>query len=372
MPKIVLFGATGYTGRLCAAALVRRGLSPVLAARNGQKLAALVRELGVELPTRVATSEDPISVRALLDEGDVLITTVGPFTEHGSTAVHAAIGKRAHYIDSTGEPGFVRRIFTLEHDRALSSATVLLTAFGYDYVPGHLAAALALRSAGDAATRVDIGYYFTGKAVNGPGFSQGTERSSQIAALHPGCEWSGGRLVERYNGVRERDFEVDARVRPAISLASSEHYALPREFPQLREINAYLGWFGKRSHLMSRGARTLALVRKTPFIRKVPELALRLAPQSQGEGPSAETRANVRSHIVAIAYDDRGKELTRIDLVGANAYDFTASIMAWGAEQVLCGNALGHGARGPVEAFGLHAMQAGCAEAGLVVHAPSA
>lgn len=370
MPKIVLFGATGYTGRLCARALVERGLRPVLAARSEPKLKTLVGELGVELPTRLASSDDPASVAALLDEGDVMVTTVGPFSEHGAAAVQAAIDKRAQYIDSTGEPSFVRRIFTVEHERALGAGTLLLTAFGYDYVPGHLAAALALQAAGTAATRVDIGYFFVGRPSGGSSFSQGTERSLRIAALHPGLEWSGGRLIPRYGGVRERSFDVDGITLPAVSLASSEHYALPREFSQLREINAYLGWFGKRSHAMSQGARVLALVRELPLLGKLPALALRLAPQSHGEGPSAETRANMGSHIVAIAYDERGKELARIDLVGTNGYDFTAKIMAWGAEQVLGGNAVGQGARGPLEAFGLPALQAGCAQAGLSVRAP--
>lgn len=367
MPKIVLFGATGYTGRLCAHALVKRGLAPLLAARNDKKLRALVSELGVELETRVATSDDVIGLRALLDEGDVLITTVGPFTRHGQSAVHAAIGKHAHYFDSTGEPSFVQRIFMVDHDHALGSGTRLLTAFGYDYVPGHLAAALALREAGERASRVDVGYFFTGTSDDSPAVSQGTEYSSRLAAIDPGMEWCGGQLTPRYNGLRVREFQVGGRSRAALTVCGSEHYALPREFPSLRNVNVYLGWFGRRSYLLSRGARVLAAVRSMPLISKVPEHLLRLAPESHGAGPSAETRAAVRSHVVAIAYDDNDRELSRVDVGGANAYDFTAEILAWGAAQTLAGSAFGHGARGPVEAFGLSALRAGCEQAGLQV-----
>ena len=66
MARIVLFGATGYTGRLAAEAMVERGLKPVLAARSQDKLEALADELGGDLETATADVADPPSVRALV------------------------------------------------------------------------------------------------------------------------------------------------------------------------------------------------------------------------------------------------------------------------------------------------------------------
>ena len=82
-PRIVLFGATGYTGRLVAEGLVERGLRPVLAARGRERLEAMAAELG-GLETAVADVADPASVRALVERGDVLVTTVGPFARWGA------------------------------------------------------------------------------------------------------------------------------------------------------------------------------------------------------------------------------------------------------------------------------------------------
>src|SRR5271170_2697614 len=101
--RIVLFGATGYTGRLTAAALVARGCKPLLAARGHEAVRDLARELG-GLEWSLADVADPASVRALLNQGDVLISTVGPFARWGDVAVQAAVDAGAHYIDSTGEP----------------------------------------------------------------------------------------------------------------------------------------------------------------------------------------------------------------------------------------------------------------------------
>src|SRR5207248_3231854 len=109
--RIVLFGATGYTGRLVADALVERGAAPVLAARSVEKLNEMANKLG-GLEHRQADVSDPDSVRAIVERGDVLVSTVGPFQRWGDPALHAAIdGRAAAYIDSTGEASFIWRVF---------------------------------------------------------------------------------------------------------------------------------------------------------------------------------------------------------------------------------------------------------------------
>src|SRR6188472_1228451 len=105
--RIVLFGATGYTGDLTARAMVWRGLRPVLAGRGTEPLEALAQELG-GLEVVLADAERPGTVRALVERGDVLVSTVGPFAERGGPAVEAAVDAGAHYLDCSGEPRFIR------------------------------------------------------------------------------------------------------------------------------------------------------------------------------------------------------------------------------------------------------------------------
>jgi len=106
MLKIVVFGATGYTGELTVEALVKRGLKPILAGRNASRLNEIAKRFG--LSYRLADVSDLESVKSLVEKDDILISTVGPFMRYGRTAVEAAVAKGAHYIDSTGEPEFVR------------------------------------------------------------------------------------------------------------------------------------------------------------------------------------------------------------------------------------------------------------------------
>ena len=78
----------------------------------------------------------------------MVLSTVGPFMQLGMATVTAAAQAGAHYLDSAGEGSFVRRVFELDSVAAARGATVV-PAFGYDYVPGNLAGALAPTRAGE-------------------------------------------------------------------------------------------------------------------------------------------------------------------------------------------------------------------------------
>lgn len=370
--RIVLFGATGYTGELTARALVGRGAEPVLAARSQAKLDRLAAELG-GLETAVADVERPHSVRALVERGDVLVSTVGPFGRWGAPAVEAAIDAGAHYLDSTGETPFIREVFERHGPRAAAAGCGLVTAFGYDWVPGNLAGALALRDAGDRAARVEIGYFATVEAGSGDrdggGFamSGGTKASVVEALSAPSFAFRDARIVTERGAKRIARFETrPGRWKPAISVGSSEHYALPRLAPGLRTVDVYLGWFGSAAKPMQLLSAMAAPALKVPGVAEgTRKLAARFIKGSTG-GPDEATRAASGSLLFANAYDSVGNELASVRLTGVNGYTFTGDILAWGAITAAGGGLRGTGALGPVDGFGLETLEAGVAEAGIV------
>jgi short subunit dehydrogenase-like uncharacterized protein len=361
-PRIVLFGATGYTGRLTAEAMVERGLKPVLAARSQDKLDALAKELGGELETATADVADPPSVRALVEEGDVLVTTVGPFARWGIPAAAAATTAGAHYLDSTGEPAFIREVFERYGPVAEKAGIGMLTAFGYDWVPGNLAGALALERAGELATRVDLGYFITG---GGASMSGGTKASTIGAITEPVFAFRDGGICTERGAKRVRSFAVGSKRLQGISVGSSEHFTLPRLAPRLREVNAYLGWFGPASRAMQVMSAGTSLAMKVPGMERLWSAAGERLVQGSSGGPDAEARSKSGSHIVAIAYDAAGRALSEVHLSGVDGYTFTGRMLAWGADRVAAGGLKGSGALGPAEAFGLEELVAGCAEAGI-------
>jgi short subunit dehydrogenase-like uncharacterized protein len=361
--RVVLFGAAGYTGDLTARAMVARGMAPVLAARNEARVRALAEELG-GLEWALADVARPDSLRALVERGDVLVSTVGPFARWGEPAVQAAIGAGAHYLDSTGEGSFIRAVFERYGAGAQAAGCGLLTAFGYGWVPGNLAGALALRPAGEAATRVEIGYFAPG--ADARSMSGGTRASAASVMLSPGFAWHGGRIVGERPARRGRSFELaPGRRARAISLSTSEHFALPRVHRTLRDVDVFLGWFGPASEPMRALSAGVSAVTMLPGARPALQgLFGRLVKGSTG-GPDAAARATSRSIVLAEAFDAGGARLADVRLEGANGYELTAGFLAWGAQTAAAGGLQGTGALGPVDGFGLEALEAGCAEAGI-------
>lgn len=363
MARIVVFGATGYTGKLTAEALLRRGQRPVLAARSASKLAELAGELGGDLDVKVADVTRPETVAALVEEGDVMVATVGPFTKWGGPAAEAAIAKGAHYLDSTGEPPFIREVFERYSPRAESAGIGMLTAFGYDWVPGNLAGALALRAGGGAATRVDTGYFITGSGVGG--MSGGTKASLAGVINAPSFGWRDGAIRSERGAARYRTFRLRNRDRPGVSVGSSEHFTLPRFHPGLREVNAYLGWFGPASRAMQASSLVGSVAFKVPGMQSIYGAVTDRFVKGSTGGPDAQERASSGSHIVAEAFDAGGNRLAEVHLTGVDGYSFTGEILAWGAERAAAGGLKGVGALGPVDGFGLEQLEAGVAEAGI-------
>ncbi len=358
--RIVLLGATGFTGALTARALVKRGLRPVLAGRSREKLSTLAAELGLEFAT--ADAIRPATVRALVGKGDVLVSTVGPFARYGRPALEAAVEAGAHYVDSTGEAGFVRTVFEQYGPRAEAAGSSLLTAFGYDFVPGNLAAGLALAAAGSAATKVAIGYFFDGDAK----MSSGTAATAAGGLLDPAHALIGGRLVQRPMGRKLQTFVDRGTRRPAVLYGSTESLALPRTFPQLTEVENYLGWFGKASYAALPGSYLMPVLKLAPVRHRLQKRADSIA-RVTGKGPGEASRRRQRSVAIAVARDAAGRQLTSVRVEGPNGYDLTAGLMAWAADELAHGRVQASGALGPVDAFGLDRLTAGCRSVGLVV-----
>ena len=242
-------------------------------------------------------------------------------------------------------------------------ACPLVPAFGVDYVPGGLAAGLALAEAGERAHRVDVGYSMQG--ASGQAFSRGTLVSMVGILLDPGFAFSGGRLVAEPSGRRMWRFEAAGRSRQGLSIGGAEHLTLPALAPSLQEVGVHLDWFGP----MTQPAHLMAPL--TPLLGRVPgtERALQRLAGTLGrrvaEAPSEATLAAARTIAVAEVRDRAGSLVSRVELAGPEPYGLTAGLLAWAATTAASGGVRATGALGPVAAFGLEDLTAGAAQAGL-------
>ncbi len=366
---IVLFGASGYTGGRVAEAMVRRGLRPILAGRNTDRLAALAQRLAGLGPGTLEVVRADLgalaSVRALVGRGDVLVSTVGPFVRLGEPALRAAVDAGAIYLDSTGEAPFIRRVFEEFGPLAQRSGASLITAFGHDYVPGNLAGALALQRSAARVHRLEVGYLITG-ADRARVISRGTLRSALGLLTEQSFTWRHG-IQPAPTAVGIRTAAMGGLECAALAVGATEHYALPRlAGPEgLPEVDVYLGRVGSVTRLARLCYQLIPALLAVPGVRSsvrgIGELALRWV----AEAPDPVALAQVRSHVVGTAFDASGAQLAQVRLVSGDPYQLTANLLAWGAQRAAEHGVSGPGALGPVEAFGLDALEAGALEAGL-------
>jgi short subunit dehydrogenase-like uncharacterized protein len=362
MARIVLLGATGYTGRLIAARLAKGAVDTVLAGRSATALAALADELASGFATATVRLDEPRTVATLLNPGDVLVSTVGPFVKVGDVAVEAAIERGAHYVDTTGEAPFVRRLF--ESPSARRAAGALVTAMGFNYAPGNLAGALAMEQAADNARghvdTLEIGYFLTGPARGE--LSGGTVESAAGVLMSPGFAWRGGELITERCGARTRAWQVTGRLVPSMTLGSSEAITLPQLYPVLDTVDVYQGGLGAATPVVAQVSRLAPVPGAGRIVDTLNGLVARLSPG----GPDAATRARAGTHVVAIAYSRAGHVLSEVTLRGPSVYDVTADLTAWAAQRAAEGAVSGSGPLGPVEAFGLEELHAGHQGAGVM------
>jgi hypothetical protein len=359
--RIVVFGATGYTGELTARALADAGARPVLAGRDAGRLSRLAVELG-GLDTAVADVGRPASVRALVERGDVLVTTVGPYLRFGGAALEAASDAGAHYFDATGEGPFIRRVFEEYGARAERAKCAFLPAFGYDFVPGNLAAALALDQVRDVdlATRIEVFYVVDGIAASG-----GTMASSVGVMLRPGFAFRSGRLTTQRQGAQVASLRWHGRNCAGISIAGSEHLSLPRTHPHLHDVRVYLGVVGAMPWQLQAASAALAPAQLIEPLGKLIETTWWWARRGSTGGPSESARRRTRTGALARVLDEDGACLTEVRLEGPDPYGFTAAILAWGAVRAAEGRLQRSGTVGPVEGFGLGDLRVGVEQAGM-------
>ncbi|TCJ30371.1 saccharopine dehydrogenase family protein [Nocardioides jejuensis] len=172
---IVLFGATGFTGGLTAEYLARNAparLRWALAGRNAAKLAA-VRDRLAGIDPRLETMElvvvdagDQAALELVVARAKAVITTVGPYLALGEPLVAACAAQGTDYVDLTGEPEFVDRMYIKHHAAAEASGARIVHACGFDSIPH------------------DLGAYYTVQQLDtsGPVTLRGVVRSDAMAS----------------------------------------------------------------------------------------------------------------------------------------------------------------------------------------------
>ena len=139
---IIVYGATGYTGRLVAEYLSQEyaddsGLRWAMAGRSQSKLEAVRDEIGAPAgtPLVVADTGDADSLRAMAERTRVVLTTVGPYQLYGSDLVRICAETGTDYVDLCGEPAWMRQMIDAHGETAKQSGARIVFSCGFDSIP---------------------------------------------------------------------------------------------------------------------------------------------------------------------------------------------------------------------------------------------
>lgn len=339
MPDILLFGATGYTGRLTAHALARRGASFAIAGRNPARLEELAAATGAP-EVRLASVGDTDALARALTDVKVLVTCVGPFEELGATAVEAALRAGVHYVDSTGEGTFIEKLIATRSEGAKKAGIAMAPALGFDEVPADSAATLATDGMEKADLILTYAFPSTG--------SRGTLRSALGIAAADGVWLEEGRPRRIKPGQGSRWAPMPAPLGPKLSIGFplAEGHLAPLHL-DLNSLQLYLTTDPIQRALMR---SALPLVGKAAGTRAGSAITRKVLDRLP-EGPNERQRVRGRWTVLAEAHSQGGWR--NVSLSGTDVYGLTAEFLAAGSMRMCEDDFDLTGVVSPVQAMGI-------------------
>lgn len=324
---IVVYGATGFVGKLTAEYLARAGgqARVALAGRSTERLRAVRDTLGESAQSwelLVAEASSPSTLDEMAARTQVVVTTVGPYTRYGLPLVAACAAAGTDYADLTGEAMFVRSSIDRYHAQAADTGARIVHSCGFDSVPSDLSVYALYRAVGDAGAGELTDTDLVVRSISG-GLSGGTI-ASMMEVLHTASADPDARrrLADPYTLTPDRQAEPELGPQPDLPWRRGRQIApelaglwtagfvmAPYNTRIVRRSNALLGWrYGRRfrySESMSAGSSPViaplasAVVTATVgatfglgsrYFRLLPRrLVERVAPKP-GTGPSAAAR----------------------------------------------------------------------------------
>lgn len=172
---MLLYGATGFTGRQAAHYLAEKatafGFSLAIAGRNREKLEQLRQSLPCDVDLVVADGRDAEALDAMVARASVVASTAGPFARFGDFVVAACVRYGTHYVDITGELLWVRRLIDRLHDQAARNGTRIIPLCGFDSVPADIGTLMVVQHIRDRlgydTSAVRAFYRVRGGGLNG-------------------------------------------------------------------------------------------------------------------------------------------------------------------------------------------------------------
>ena len=340
---IILYGATGFTGKLCARYLSEnaKDIKWAIAGRNKKKLEDIKKDLSLDVDIFIAESNDEDALDNITLNTQVVLSTAGPFHRYSSKLVKSCVKNSSDYVDITGEFFWIREMIDLHHNEASSKGVRIIPACGYDSIPSDLGTFFANSkikepikriesfhagqggiSGGTTETGFSMGDLKLGKKMNDP-FVLNPENSvskEQILLSSDSIGLKKNSLIKSWTGPFIMAVSNTRVVRRSAALLETKQEGYGVNFTY--QEHAFYKKF-KTAFLVTCVTLMFGLILKTP-IRK---LVRPLLPKP-GEGPSEDTMENgFFDSFFAAELDSGEKKLFRVHGKGDPGYKVTSKFV---------------------------------------------
>ena len=303
--QIILYGASGFTGKLCAEYLQKNynDFDWAIAGRNKKKLEDLKNFLNLDCDIFIAAGDDKESIDNFVSKTKVVLSTAGPFARYSNLIVKSCVENKTHYTDITGENHWVKDLIDQYHLKASEDGTRIIPSCGYDSIPSDMGVFYSVQEMGKPVKKVTV--YHSGQG----GVSVGTTETiftigplpkekrdpfllnpensvseKQRKLSKDGFEIKPIENTDSYSGIGMMSFANTRVVRRSSALYDADQKSYGSDFI-FKELGSYPS---KRSARMaSLGLIFAFLVISTPLRHIVRKFL-----PKPGEGPNKETREN--------------------------------------------------------------------------------
>ena len=340
---IIVYGATGFTGKLCARYLSEnaKDIKWAIAGRNKKKLEDIKKDLSLDVDIFIAESNDEDALDNITLNTQVVLSTAGPFHRYSSKLVKSCVKNSSDYVDITGEFFWIREMIDLHHNEASSKGVRIIPACGYDSIPSDLGTFFANSkikepikriesfhagqggiSGGTTETGFSMGDLKLGKKMNDP-FVLNPENSvskEQKLLSSDSIGLKKNSLIKSWTGPFIMAVSNTRVVRRSAALLETKQEGYGVNFTY--QEHAFYKKF-KTAFLVTCVTLMFGLILKTP-VRK---LVRPLLPKP-GEGPSEDTMENgFFDSFFAAELDSGEKKLFRVYGKGDPGYKVTSKFV---------------------------------------------
>ena len=334
--SFLIYGASGYTGKITAEQAVKKCLKPTLAGRTEEKIKPVAKEFGLEY--EIFGLDDIETAAKHLTKFPLVLNCAGPFSRTAKPMVKACLLAGTHYLDITGEIEVFELVKSF-HQKAVEKNTILMSGVGFDVVPTDCMAKYLSEKMPDA-THLELAWVGLGGNI-----SHGTMSTVVEGLGRSGAIRENGKIVPQPTGKEGKTVDFDGKQHFVMTIPWGD-VSTAYHTTGIPNIKVFTG-VPKNSYTIMKLQPLFNPIVRIGFVKK----KIQEYVDKNITGPTAEQREKGKSLVYGKVTNAKG-ETAEARLKTAEGYKLTAEMSVLISQKILANKTLRPGYHTPAELFG--------------------